>query len=87
MHPTRWLSSLHFSGWSLIHPDDKEKVQQAIVRAMPEKTPFTLFIRLRHYPDGHSIPVRISGWFADELYENRYPLFYTVVTDLSDVKS
>lgn len=84
--PDKMLSSLHFSGWSLIHPDDKEKVQQAIVRAMPEKTPFTIFIRLLHHPDGHSIPVRISGCFADELYENRYPLFYAVVTDLSDVE-
>lgn len=80
------LSALHFSGWSLIHPDDKEKVQQAIIRAMPEKTSFTLFIRLLHHPDGHSIPVRIKGCFADELHENRYPLFYAVVTDLSDVK-
>lgn len=80
------LSTLHFSGWSLIHPDDREKVQQTIIRAMPEKTEFTLFIRLLHHPDGQGIPVRVKGWFADELYENRYPLFYAVVTDLSDVK-
>lgn len=78
------LSTLHFSGWSLINPEDKEKVQEAIIRAMADKSPFTVFFQLKKR-DGQSIPVRLNGWFAEELYDNRYPVFYAIVTDLSDV--
>lgn len=83
--PDKLVSSLHVSGWSLIHPDDKEKVRQAIISAMTDKVPFTVFVRLRHYFDGHIISVRLNGRFASELYENRYPVFYALITDLANV--
>lgn len=83
--PDKLVTSLHFSGWSIIHPDDKEKVQQAIIRGMTDKLPFSVFLRLRHYLDGHIISVRLNGRFTNELYENRYPVFYALITDLANV--
>ncbi len=82
--PDSQLSSGNFDGVSLLHPDDREKVRRTLYDALKGKTPFTVFFRLKHH-DGHIIPVRFNGWFISERYENRYPVFYGIYTDLSQV--
>ena len=82
--PDSQLSSGNFDGVSLLHPDDREKVGSTLYDALKGKTPFTVFFRLKHH-DGHIIPVRFNGWFISERYENRYPVFYGIYTDLSQV--
>ena len=78
------LSLAHFSGLSLVHPEDREEAVRTIGKAAENDTPFTLFFRLQR-PDGQTIAVRFNGYFINERFENRYPVFYGVYTKLSPV--
>ena len=78
------LSRSHFSGLSLVHPEDREEAVRTIGKAAENDTPFTLFFRLQR-PDGQMIAVRFNGYFINERFENRYPVFYGVYTNLSPV--
>lgn len=84
--PDAVLSSMSFSGWSQVHPEDRVKIQKTLDEALENKTPFTVYFRLRCH-DGKYIPIRFNGWFVNELYDNRYPVFFGIYTNLSGVTS
>lgn len=69
-----------------IHPKDLAALHNALKQAIVDKKPFTLLFRLLHR-DGHYIPIKARNFQIDELYEDQYPVFYTVFTDLSDIIS
>lgn len=82
--PLEVLRAPDFDVLSQFHPDDIAPALEVFNAAMPTKEPFTVYLRLRH-EDGHYIPVRLRGLFVDELYEGKYPVFYSLYTDLSDI--
>lgn len=69
---------------SQIHPDDLPGTLDIYYKSLPERVPFTLSYRLRH-SDGHYIPVKANGLFVDEVYKEKYPVFYVIYTDMSSV--
>lgn len=71
-----------FNVLSYIHPSDLPAALKALHAAIPDKTPVVLALRIRHRT-GHYIPIKIHILIVNELYQNRYPIFYAVCTDLS----
>ncbi|WP_047834820.1 diguanylate cyclase [Robinsoniella sp. RHS] len=69
---------------SQIHPDDLPGALDIYYKSLPERVPFSLSYRLRH-SDGHYIPVKANGLFVDEVYKEKYPVFYVIYTDMSSV--
>lgn len=69
---------------SYIHPDDVSRVENMLNIALSEKASISTIFRLRH-ADGHYLRVRLRSFFANELYQNTYPVFYAVYTDLTGI--
>lgn len=78
------FSDADYDVLSQIHPDDLPGTLDIYYKSLPERVPFTLSYRLRH-SDGHYIPVKANGLFVDEVYKDKYPVFYVVYTDMSSV--
>ena len=83
--PQKVLSDPGFDVLSQFHPDDLQQALEVFKAALLAKEPFTTVYRLRHEA-GHYIKVRISGLFVSELFENKYPIFYAVYTDLTSTE-
>lgn len=74
-----------FNSSLYIHPDDVELVKEKFLEAskIMEKT-FKMRYRLIHVA-GHSIHVKVNGFFTGELYEGKFPTVYLIFTNISSL--
>jgi diguanylate cyclase (GGDEF)-like protein/PAS domain S-box-containing protein len=74
-----------FNSSLYIHPDDVELVKEKFLEASKtmEKT-FKMRYRLIHVA-GHSIHVKVNGFFTGELYEGKFPTVYLIFTNISSL--
>nr|UWI51370.1 diguanylate cyclase [Clostridioides difficile] len=77
------VSSKDFNVLSPISPEDLQVVLDTLHKAIPKRETFEVIFNFRH-TDGHYFPVRMQGKFVNELYQNRYPVFYAIYTDISN---
>ncbi|MCC0708216.1 diguanylate cyclase [Clostridioides sp. ES-S-0190-01] len=82
-YSARNVSSKDFDVLSPILPEDLQVVLDTLNKAIPKRETFEVIFNFRHI-DGHYFPVRMQGKFVNELYQNRYPVFYAVYTDISN---
>ncbi len=82
--PLETLRNPNFDLLSQFYPADVGPALAIFNEAMVTKEPFTVYLRLRH-ADGHYIPVRLRGFFVDEKYDGKYPVFYALYSDLTDI--
>lgn len=77
------VSAKDFDVLSPISPEDLQVVLDTLHKVIPKRQTFEVIFNFRH-TDGHYFPVRMQGKFVNELYQNRYPVFYAVYTDISN---
>lgn len=74
-----------FNSTLYVHEDDLEYIKMEFIKITESrKKNFELTYRLVH-KEGYHIYVKVNGFFIDELYENKYPLFYLIYTDISSL--
>lgn len=76
------VSSKDFNVLSPVLQDDLQIVIDTLEEAISKRETFEVVFRFCH-TDGHIFPVRMQGKFVNELYQNRYPVFYAIYTDIS----
>ncbi|MCC0783267.1 diguanylate cyclase [Clostridioides sp. ES-S-0108-01] len=76
------VTSTDFDILSPVLQDDLQIVLDTLREAISKREPFEVVFRFCH-ADGHIFPVRMQGKFVNELYQNRYPVFYAIYTDIS----
>lgn len=81
--PATELSKQDFNVMTMIHPDDVEEVEAAILEVAHQRKPFIRTFRVRHQ-DGHYIKIQLKGVFINELYQNKYPVFYVTYLKQDD---
>lgn len=82
-HTSEELSSPSYDVLGEIHPDDIPVALDTFRKSIPVREAFIVLLRLRH-KNGHYVPIKLSGIFVDELYQNQYPIFYALYTDLTN---
>ncbi len=82
--PAEMMMSPEFDPLTQFHPDDVDAALAVFRQAIETRAPFTVYFRLR-YSDGNYFPVRLKGMFVQEQYEGKYPVFYAVYTNLSEI--
>ena len=65
--------------------DDKIQLLHVLNEALSHKSIFSHTYRIVHQQDGHLVHVRVKGMYTEELYNNKYPVFYLLYTDVSDL--
>ncbi|EQF25709.1 diguanylate cyclase domain protein [Clostridioides difficile CD160] len=78
------VSSKDFNVLSPVLQDDLQIVIDTLEEAISKRETFEVVFRFCH-TDGHIFPVRMQGKFVNELYQNRYPVFYAIYTDISSL--
>ena len=78
------LSKRDFESRNYIHPDDIAEVRALTEKGIAAGHPFSLHFRLKH-ADGHSIWVKANVVSANELYKDKYPVFYCIYTDITNM--
>lgn len=77
------LSEPDFDCYKAVCPEDLNIVRKQIEASASEKKQIVLSFRICRR-DGQYIKVKVCGLFIQELYQNKYPVFYAVFTDLTD---
>ncbi|HGM3505847.1 TPA: diguanylate cyclase [Clostridioides difficile] len=85
-YSSQTVSSTEFNVLSPVLQDDLQIVLDTLREAIPKRETFEVVFRFCH-TDGHILPVRMQGKFVNELYQNRYPVFYAIYTDISSLNS
>lgn len=80
------VSSTEFDVLSPVLQDDLQIVLDTLREAIPKRETFEVVFRFCH-TDGHIFPVRMQGKFVNELYQNHYPVFYAIYTDISSLNT
>ena len=78
------VSSEDFDVLSPVLQDDLQIVTDTLEKAISKRETLEVVFRFCH-TDGHVFPVRMQGKFVNELYQNRYPVFYAIYTDISNL--
>ncbi|MCC0628824.1 MULTISPECIES: diguanylate cyclase [unclassified Clostridioides] len=76
------VTSTDFDIFSPVLQDDLQIVLDTLREAISKREAFEVVFRFCH-ADGRIFPVRMQGKFVNELYQNRYPVFYAIYTDIS----
>ena len=79
------VEKVDFKSTAYIHQDDIPHIEETLfnVANSVEKT-FKMTYRLIH-SEGYFIHVKVNGFFTDELYEEKYPIFYLIFTNISSL--
>ncbi|WP_131034592.1 diguanylate cyclase, partial [Clostridioides difficile] len=80
------VTSIGFDIFSPVLQDDLQMVLDTLREAISKRETFEIVFRFCH-TDGHIFPVRMQGKFVSELYQNRYPVFYAIYTDISSINT
>lgn len=75
--PPTVLSASDFDPMAHVHPDDLDRVRAALTESVKARKPFANQFRALH-EDGHYLSIRLKGIFINGLYQNQYPVFYTL---------
>lgn len=79
------IEEVGFNSSLYIHKDDLEYVKMEFIKVVESrKKNFKMTYRLVH-KNGYSIHVKVNGFFTDELYEDKYPIFYLIFTNISSL--
>ena len=65
--------------------EDKVQLLHVLNDALSHKSIFSHTYRIVNQQDGHLVHVRVKGMYTEELYNNKYPVFYLLYTDVSDL--
>lgn len=76
------LSDPSFDPLAYVHPDDLPHLLDVIHEAVLQKKSITVICRLQH-KDKHYFLVKLHVFFVKELYEGKYPVFYTLYNNLT----
>lgn len=68
-----------------VYKDDKVTLLHVLNEAFSHKSIFSHTYRIVNQQDGHIIHVRVKGMYTEELHNNKYPVFYLLYTDVSDL--
>lgn len=71
------LSNVSFDPFAPIHPEDLDKMTRLIERISMDKRPFAISFRMLH-TSGEYYRVSTKGFFVDQMYQNKYPIFYII---------
>lgn len=79
------VEQLGFNSQLYIHKDDLEYVKMKFIKVVESrKKNFKMTYRLVH-KNGYPIHIKVNGFFIDELYEDKYPIFYLIFTNISSL--
>lgn len=73
-----------FMGINYFHPEDVPNIFETLYFALEKKTPYSVSYRIQH-KNGQYISVRTKCIFVDERYEGKYPVLYSIFTDVTDM--
>ncbi|MEG1952758.1 MAG: diguanylate cyclase [Hydrogenoanaerobacterium sp.] len=73
------LSANGYNPYAPVHPDDRERIKAELDAALVKKLPFTINFRMAGQ-HGQYLNIKMNGIFINELYENKYPVFYAMYT-------
>lgn len=79
------VEEVGFNSSLYVHKDDLEYTKMEFTKVVESrKKNFKMTYRLVH-KDGYPIHVKVNGFFTDELYEDKYPIFYLIFTNISSL--
>lgn len=68
-----------------VYKDDKVQLLHVLSDALSHKSIFSHTYRIVNQQDGHLVHVRVKGMYTEELHNNKFPVFYLLYTDVSDL--
>ncbi|MBP5329003.1 MAG: diguanylate cyclase [Spirochaetaceae bacterium] len=74
----------NYMGITYFHPEDVPQIFEALYFALEKRIPYSISYRIQH-KDGHYVSVRTKCLFVDELYEGKFPVLYSIFTDITDM--
>lgn len=79
------VEEVGFNSSLYVHKDDLEYTKMEFTKVVESrKKNFKMSYRLVH-KNGYPIHVKVNGFFTDELYEDKYPIFYLIFTNISSL--
>lgn len=73
-----------FMGINYFHPEDVPQIFEALYFGLEKKLPYSISYRIQH-KNGQYISVRTKCLFVDELYDGKFPVLYSIFTDITDM--
>ena len=68
-----------------VYIEDRVELLNVLRGALSHKSIFQHTYRIVHQHDGHLVHVRVKGMYTEELHNSKYPVFYLLYTDVSDL--
>lgn len=74
----------NYMGINYFHPEDVPEIFEALYFALEKKMPYSISYRIQH-KNGQYISVRTKCLFVDERYNGKFPVMYSIFTDITDM--